>query len=248
MFEKRTQQRLLTTCPSDRSPDGPTQLADVRRNVVRQIHVFSPSPHLFVRVEFRSIRWQPFDLHTLRKSCPKALGCRTMNRPAVHDQNNSLLQATQQAFHKQLKIIRNDVVIEDVEVQAQTPTLRGNGNGRDDRKTIPPVPAVMNRRLPFRSPSTSDQRLEHKAAFVRKNDAKPVSACFFSYAANPCSASERWLLRRVPGLGVRASGNSNPYPLARARRRRDRTERRSVCESPGPHALGSTVRWHNRVC
>jgi hypothetical protein len=248
MVEEGTQQVLLTTTATKATADGSAEFSNVVRDVVGQVPVLGAGPYLFSGIKFWCIRGQPFEIKAAGKPSNQSAGPRTMHRPAVHNQNNTASKLCQNSIDKLLKILGGDVVFVAIEIQSQPPTLWRNGDCRDDRNSVVSVPAIMNGRARLWGPGASNHRLQHKAAFIRENDATTLSSGFFLYGANLSFATGRLLSRRVRGPDVRVSGSSSPWPLERAIRLTDRSEHQNVCGSLPPLASGSTVRWHIRAC
>jgi hypothetical protein len=144
-----------------------------------------------------------------------------------------------QATNETLKIIGPHVMIREVKIQTKTMPFRRDSNRRDSRKPVMPVPTVQDRCLAAWGPSTTNQRLEHEAAFVGKNDATPGLTRVFLCAASLSFANLRWLVRRVLSPVVRAFGRSSPGRSRFARPVKDGNEQRSSCGSPRPLATVS---------
>ncbi len=149
--------------------------------------------------------------------------------------------------NERLHLVSTDVVIVNLEVQSKPATLWRDGDRRNDRQTVVPIPTIVDWRVASRSPGSTHHRLEHEAAFIDKNDATTGSSRFFLCAANPWCANVGSLLRLVREPVARAFGNSSPSASKYATRSKDRSGRRSGGESLGLPASGSTVRFCNRA-
>ena len=131
MLEERSQQSLLSPRPLQGVGQCVAELVDILRDEVGQIGVFRSVPYLLVGIEFGSVGWQPFDLGALSESLP---GGATMDRVPIHNQDDrSPPQATQHRHDERHEVVSLDVVVEDVEVQAQTAARGRNGDRRDRR-------------------------------------------------------------------------------------------------------------------
>lgn len=93
------------------------------------------------------------------------------------------------------------------------------------------IPTVQDRCLAPWRPGAANQRLEHKTAFVRKNDATSGFACVFLYVASLSFANLRWLVRCVLSPVVRVFGKSSPWRSRSARPVRDDNGHRRSCGS-----------------
>src|SRR4030042_1634380 len=135
-----------------------------------------------------------------------------------------------QSTYEIFKIIGPNVMIRDVKIQTQTMPLRRNSNRRDNRKPVMSIPTVQDRCVAPWRPGAANQRLEHKATFIRKNHATPGFTSVFLYAASLSFANLRWLVRCVLSPVVRAFDNSSPWRSRFARPVRDDNGHRSSCE------------------
>lgn len=151
-----------------------------------------------------------------------------------------------QITNETLKIIGPNVVIRKVKIQTQAMPLGRDSNRRYGREPIVSIPTVKDRRLTRRCPRATDQRLEHKATLVRKDDATSGFICVFLYVASLCFANLRWLVRCVPSPVVRASGKSSPSLSRFARSARDDNGHRSSYGSPRLFATASREQCDSR--
>lgn len=232
MFEERTQQGLLRTAFSQGFTNGPRQMPDVRRNKVGQVDVFGSVPDLLVRIKLGCISGKPFDANAFFKPLYQLSGRTAVNHPSIPHQDNPFGKMFQQRGNKRLRFRGSDIPVEQIEIKSQSSACRRNCNGRDNREPIPSVPTVMNWRLATRSPSTPHHRLQHKPAFVSKNDGFTAFSRVFLSVASRFFARPQWPLRCVRAPGVRVFGNSIPSGPAHARHRRYRSALRTVSVSP----------------
>src|SRR5512138_4037206 len=117
VLEERSQQGLPALGPLKRLSYGPSQIRDVVRQEVRQIPVFGLCPDLFVRIELRRIRRQPFDLQPTREPFQEPTGRRAMDLPTVQNQDKSPWQMAQHLGHERFNIGSADIVPMKGEVQ-----------------------------------------------------------------------------------------------------------------------------------
>lgn len=220
---------------------------DVFRDIIGQVSVFAPIPNLLNGIELRSISWQPLDPNTTAEPITQPSGSRTVNRPTIHNQDDPIGKVSQECSGKYLEIVRADVVPLDIEVKPQAATSWRDADSRYRRKPISSVPTVKDWSLPTWCPSTTDHGLEHKAAFVQKNDATSVSSGFFLYVANPALANAGSQLGPVREPDVRASGNSSPANSRCARPRKDGSEQQNAFRSQPRRGAASIGGYCSRV-
>jgi hypothetical protein len=84
-----------------------------------------------------------------------------MYHPAIHKQDKPSRKMRQQFCHKALKIISDNVVVTNSEIQSQMPAFRRNRNGRNSRQSVAAVSTVMNGSLSF--PSQGSPNSRHQA-------------------------------------------------------------------------------------
>jgi len=213
---------------------------------VGQVSILACVPNLLGRIELRGIRRQPFNFNSFRQPPAKSCGPRSVNWPTIHDQYKAMRQMTKQSTNESFKIIGASIMFPQVKIQTQVMPFRRNSNRRDGREPVMSGPIIQQRCFSPWCPGTADQRLQHKATFIRKNDATTGSLGFFLYVASLSCATLRWLFRRVPELVVRVFGNSSPWHLGSARPARGDRGRRSSCGSPRPLVPVSTSRYDSR--
>lgn len=242
MTEERSQKLLLSLNSAQRPPNGSLQLCHILRHEVGQVAILAMVPDALDRVEVRGIRRQPFNVHASPKTPPQPTPSRSMHLPAVHNQNDATPEMLQQACHKQFKILGADITGLQVEVKTDAMANWRDADGRDSRKSVVSSPTIQQRCLCSWRPSAANQRLQHKAGFIRKNDAATGSVGFFLYVANPAFANARWPLRCVGGPVFPVSGSSSPSLSAGARRQMGRNLRQTGGGLHGLSAAVSTVR------
>jgi len=159
-----------------------------------------------------------------------------MHAVAVQNQDKLSSQSSVKRAEKWNHLLRANVVRMNLKIKPQPPTLGRDGNSRDNREPIMVVPTVLDGRLTCRSPRSATYQLQHKAAFIWKNDAISLLTRFFLYAANPAIANAEWPARRVCGLAVRAFDSSSPANAGCARYGRDDTSPQRSGRLPRPPA------------
>lgn len=248
MLEERSQQVLIRLDAPDRPGDRLPQMQSVVGDEVRQVRVLGVVPDLFVRVELRGVGGQPFDADSPTEAFLKPSSSRSMHGPAIHDQDHRSAEPLQQGGDKGFKIVRDDVVIEDVEVEPQPFAPWRDCNRRNDRQSVMPIPTIQHGSFSTRSPGTPHRRLQHKARFVEADHRPTATSSFFLCEASPLFATVRWRRRHAPVRVAPASGNSSRAVAANAKRPIDRNGRRTSSRSIAQFAAGSTTRSPNHVC
>jgi len=128
MSEEGTQQCMLGTRLTDRVSHLSAERDDVVGYVVGQVCVLRAVPDLLNGVEIRGVGRKPLNLDTLGKTSQKAKGSGTVNLPSIHDQNDRPAQPPQDGLDECFEVVRNDVVIADVEIQVQPMAFGRNRN------------------------------------------------------------------------------------------------------------------------
>ncbi len=221
------------------------KFANIFGNIIGQVRIFAAVPNLLDRIKIRCIRRQPFHINAAESSL-QSFGAAAMYHPAIHNQDKPSRKMRQQFCHKALKIISDNVVVTNSEIQSQMPAFRRNRNGRNSRQSVAAVPTVMNGSLSFPSPGSPNSRLKHKAAFIQQNNGFTAFSAFFLYRANRSFA--KWLspVRLVRELCVRAFGNCSPSAPGFARLEKDGNKLETSCESPLQYVPMSTSSFCNR--
>lgn len=223
-----------------RSANFAPKANNILRDKVGQVSILASVPNLLSRIELRGIRRQPFNFNSFGQTPAKSSGPRSVNWPAIHDQYKAMTQMRKQSMNKSFKIIGPNIMVPQVEIETQAMPFRRNSNRRDGRDPVMSGPTIQQWCLSPWCPGTADQRLKHKATFIRENDATAGCLGFFLYVASLSCATLRWLSRRVPELVVRVFGNSSPCRLRSARPARGDSGQRSSCGSPRRLAPVST--------
>lgn len=214
-------------------------------NIIGQVRIFAAVPNLLDRIKIRCIRRQPFHINTAESSL-QSFGPATMYHPTIHDQDKPSLKMRQQFCHKGLKIIGDNIMVTNSEIQSQTPASRRNRNGRNSRQSIAAVPAIMNGSLSLTSPGSPNSWVKHKTAFIQQNDGFTPFSGFFLYGANRSFA--KWLspVRLVRELCVLAFGNCSPSASGFARLVKDGNKLETFSELPLQYVPMSTSLFCNR--
>jgi len=222
-----------------------SRFGNIFGNIIGQVRIFAAVPDLLDRIKIRCIRRQPFHINPPESSL-QSFGAATMYHPTIHNQDKPSRKMRQQFCHKGLKIISDDVVVTNSEIQSQIPAFRRNRNGRNSRQSVAAVPAIMNGSLSLPSPGSPNSWLKHKAALIQQHDGFTVFSSFFLYGANRSFAKWLFVVRLVRGLCVRAFGNCSPSASGFARLVKDGSKLETFCESQMQYVSTSTSSFCNR--
>ncbi len=221
------------------------KFANIFGNIISQVRILAAVPDLLDRIKIRCIRRQPFHINAA-KSPLQSFSTAAMYHPAIHNQDKPSRKMRQQFCHKRLKIISDNVVVTNSEIQPKMPAFWRNRNGRNSRQSVTAVPAIMDGSLSLPSPGASNSWLKHKAAFIQQNDGFTAFSGFFLYGANRSFAKWLFALRLVRGLCVRAFGNCSPSASRFARLAKDGNKHEISSELPLQYVPMSTSSFCNR--
>ncbi len=196
---------------TQRTFNGISQVINVFRYKIRQLPILAMVPYLFNWIQLWCIRRQPFHINSATEALAKLSDTRAMYHPTVNNQNNALGKVHKKLCNKCYKIISTNIAILNVNVQSRIMAFRRNFDCRNNRNSVPAVPAVMDRCLTFWSPGPAYRWLKHKAAFINQYDGFIRSVGFFLYAASLSFAKLQWLVHRVLWHVFQASDSSSPY-------------------------------------
>ena len=170
-MDERTEQRLLTGDLAAGEHDTGVQLFHVVRAVIGQRVALEIRPAVFVRVEFRSVAGQVFQVKPAASPQPQSQHSTTMSCQPVPDHDDGAVEVCQQIAQKV-----DDLFLPDgpVQVEAQIPpqsaALWRNREPADCRD-----PAVVScalshdRGLSAKSPRPAHQRGQQEARFIDEN-------------------------------------------------------------------------------
>lgn len=174
------------------------QAAQILWDVVGQPAIFRSRPDLLDRVQLRGIGHKPFDPESPWKAFLQSTRRCTMDAPTIQNPDDSPREVIHNFDGEGLKILMANVAWIHPEKQGQLSPVGRYTQGRNHRQPIPSSPRIQNRGLATGTPSSTNQRLQHKPAFISENDATTRSAGFFLYEASPVCATFRRPVRRVP--------------------------------------------------
>lgn len=151
------------------------QFRRVAGGEVRKLVPFQVRPDLLDRVEFRSVRRQQFDLQTRVIGQQLANLGALVHAAAVPDQDDRATQVTQQLANEPSHRRRFEMIVgKRAEVEAQTPSLRRDGQSGDERDLVAMLgPMLKDGSFALGSQGAADQRTEQSAAFVEEDQMGP---------------------------------------------------------------------------
>lgn len=229
--------------------EGLVQFVNVIWNNVRQISVFGLLPHVLHGIKLWRIRWQPFDAKPLYPLFQKLAHGGPMSRQTVTHEYDRTTQVRMDFMQEANEIGRPCVVVEQFVVETQTCSPRCEGHSGQRRDPVVTIPDALDRRMSFRCPHPSPQRLQQIATFIKENQASLPCKALFLAAARFRDASGRCHARFAHALAVPASADSNRVCEEAVARNRDESPgRRGAGSCPGPTAPSTpTVRIPNNV-
>ena len=237
---------LLGFNKGDGIPDGSIQLPGIPGSKVSQVSIFGVSPNLFWRVKLRGIARQPFHVDSagmlpkvvLKQPC-------LVHAPFIQDKDDSSAKRAPDRSKEFADIRAGDILCVDREVEVEAPSLGRETKAADNREAVVLLALVVDRRLAFRRPGSAQDRLEHKAALVDKNNGAAFSGGVFLYAASVPCATSGFPLCSVRGHSVGVSDMSSLNHGVSSRHGRDGRRCRNVPLSRGRLGEASRVGWDN---
>ncbi len=133
MVKQRSQQSLSGTGLFDRVHNSVGRRVDVVGDVVGQVGVLGMRPDLLCGVEVRRVGWKPFDQEFAAEALHQPPCSRSVDRPTIQDQDDPATNLAPQRANKILECIGIDVVIVNVEVQPEAPSLGRERDRRNNR-------------------------------------------------------------------------------------------------------------------
>ena len=180
----------LTPDAFDRGVDEHSKLLQMVGGEVGQIGVLPVVPHLLRRIELWGVSRQLFQTDVVTVTVHIVLdNCCLVNLASVEDDDDFGPRTPSNRPQETHEVLPADVAVLNPPVQAEPTAARRQGNGTDDGQPVVPLPLTLNGCLPFRRPSSADQRLQHEAALVPpRRDATHLFLRVFLYGATPLSA------------------------------------------------------------
>ncbi len=138
------------------------------------------------RGAFGRVRRQPLELEAPGVRLLQPLGRRAMDLPTIPDDDQRPAQLSTQLLDEGDRLGGANVVVVDLERQAEAPPRRGQRRSADDAQPVVAIPGPLHGRLTARGPRPAVHRLQAKARFVDKNDACAVAASLFLIRGQSC--------------------------------------------------------------
>lgn len=132
-----------------------------------------------------------------------------MHGPTVAHEQDGTTQMSMHLPQELGHVARAGVVVEQVVVQSKALGPRSASKCCQGGDAVVPIPRILQRRFPARSPHAPAERLQQIAAFVEKNQASLPAEALFLAAASFRGASGRWPVRCVRGRVARVSVESS---------------------------------------
>jgi hypothetical protein len=148
------------------------ELTDVRCRVVRETGELRVIPNPFVRVLLGGVRGQSVsaELRMERKEVPNQPRV-VVDVDSVPDDVHGTPELSAEKAKELHDILRPDVpiVLQQVEVQAQSMPPGADRDRADGRDPVMAIPALLDGRLSPRRECSPDQGSEHEAGFIEEN-------------------------------------------------------------------------------
>lgn len=223
-------------------------MVDIYCAQVGQFMTLGVAPARFDRVEFRSIRWEPFELKPIRMNSFVGCDCCSMCVQAVPKNDDPVCWLVVQSMVQLSQKIDHFLCHETIECQLKVKRCmllrwrqRQGANCRDS--SIVPSRDQLQRCMPAWCPSTLAVGLQQKAGFVDKNDASFVAKPPFLSAASRASSTARRIQSPVRGDDAVASDTTSPTCVRAARHSFPRMLLQSTVRLPRRLVDRSKGRW-----
>ena len=174
----------LLSSIADRDTDQVVKLFNVFGCQVDQVGILTVIPNLFNWIKVRRIGRQPFNTDGLGVGFQVFPQCFCpMDTPSIHDEQYPARDIPGEGAQEANHIIGTDVFSLNAPVKSNPASMRGKGNGTDDRESIMATPLSEYRCLPSGCPCPPHQRLEHESTLIQKDDASVFLFSVFLYVA-----------------------------------------------------------------
>ena len=216
----------------------------IPRDEVGQIGVLGVIPDLFAGIKLWGIRWKPF--HADRPGMPlQVIAHRSapVTGSPIPDEHDLAPHAAAEMSQETHHVRPPDIRGVNLPVQADSSSVRGQGDRVNDRQSVMSIPSPQNGRLSLGCPRPAHHRLKHEAALIQKDDATAFPAGVFLYAPSVLDASARCALRRSRERDARASDNSSPDVTKATTHAPDDTARQTSSRLLRPCVSASRAPW-----
>lgn len=167
-------------------------------------------PNIFRRIQFRSIRGEPFNVNPRMPQQKSIHFFASMDRGSIPQKDQRPAKMLQQIFQKGVHIQTIQIPLPNLDKKSQPAPLGRNCQRTDRRKLVFPVAVIQSGRLSPRSPRAGNRGNEQKAALIEKKQVGATFSRVFLYAASDTASNGRSLVRSSLLPGAPASGNSTP--------------------------------------
>ena len=175
-------------------------------------------PNIFRRIEFRSIRGEPFNVNPRMPEQKFLHFFAPMDGGPIPQKHQRPPKMFQQIFQKGSHIQSIQIPLPDLDKKSQSAPLGRNGQRSDRRKLVFPVTMIQSGRFSPRSPRAGDRGNQQKAAFIEEKQVRAKFFRVFLYAASDTASNGQSPSRSSLTPGAPASGNSTPSLKAIAKR------------------------------
>ena len=125
---ERAKQIRLGLLPGERSGDGLPEVVDVAGDVVRQVPVLRVAPYVLDRVQFRRVGRQPLELDPVAVRGLEPLRRGAVRAQPVEHRGDRPAELRRERTQETVGIGSADVVVEQLEVEAEPTPARGSGS------------------------------------------------------------------------------------------------------------------------
>lgn len=126
-------------------------------------------PDAFIRVQLGGVRGQGFHVQTGRPGEQLLDRITAMNLAIIQQHDQMAVHLPQQMAEEDGHFFTVDIVLIQVAVQRTMATFRADGDTRNGRDPVVPIPMMNNRRLSDRAPRFAHRRNQEEARFVNKD-------------------------------------------------------------------------------
>lgn len=170
---------LIPLQVADGFDDGVAQVIDIVGHEVGKRRTLGVAPDGLDRIQVGGVSRQPFHFEPAGTRCVQLSYGRAMHIQAIHDDQEWPAQLPMQLAQIGDALRRADVVIVNLERDADPPPLRRKAQTADHRETIMSLRGVLHGPHSLRRPGATIQWSQEKAGFIEKDDASFAPASLF---------------------------------------------------------------------
>jgi len=170
----------------ERAANGAFELGRIVGYEVGQLAELGMAPPSLDRIQFRSIRWQPLEIDVLQSRRVNLTGSRSMDLPAIPDNDYRPSQLLPQLLHKRDSLGCANVVAVNLKRHANALPLGRERHCTDDTQSVVPIPCPLHRRFAAWGPRPPIHGLQAEACFIDEYNAGAVPTSFFLIRGQSC--------------------------------------------------------------